>query len=325
MRIREFMQGPTGYAAAATIILFYIFFSLTPFRWAPPQKVINGAVQTDGAVRFATPGIVRSINPPDWLRDIIQSNSFTLRLRATPASEDQVGPSRIFTISLDTYHRNLTVGQEGTALVLRLRTTETDLDGQPEYVIRQVFEESQLCEIELNVGDEMASLYINGKLALEQVLPLSPLENWDANYRMALGNELTGDRPWLGEIEQADVEVKGQLFDCLTDAAFERPESYWPMPNWERIVSVTDARQWHTWDVFLNLVCFIPLGFCLAFTEPTRRSFWLAICFVAVLSLSIEMVQVAFERHPSAIDWIMNVLGAVIGRAGTQFVLGNRK
>jgi len=26
------------------------------------------------------------------------------------------------------------------------------------------------------------------------------LSNWDASHRLALGNELTGDRPWLGNL-----------------------------------------------------------------------------------------------------------------------------
>ena len=34
------------------------------------------------------------------------------------------------------------------------------------------------------------------------------VSNWDEGFRLALGNELTGDRPWLGELHRVAVYAK---------------------------------------------------------------------------------------------------------------------
>jgi hypothetical protein len=316
------MSGAAGYATAVAIVVLYIYVALTPFHWAPPQRVKNGAEEFDQGVRFPTAGILRSPGAPNWILDAIRYNNFSLRLSAAPASVTQAGPARIFTVSIDPYHRNITIGQDGTSLVLRLRTIETDLDGQPEFVIPKVFGDTHRREILLEVHDETLSLQIDGENTFSKEIPASALSNWDRTYCMLLGNEYTGDRPWLGEINRAQVTINGRLFDCLLPSAWERPDTYWPAPNWERIVSISDPRGWHTRDVLLNLICFVPLGFSLSFVWPTREWFWLTVFSVALLSFSIEVLQLVFERHPSAIDWIMNLFGAAIGYACSQLFFG---
>jgi VanZ like family len=308
------MSGPFGYMAGLALLLVYVYASLAPFEWDRPQSVNNGATKSIQGVLFSTPGILLSPEPPQWLDDVIRSNQFSIRLRVSTASLTQRGPARIFTVSLDPYHRNLTIGQEGTSLVVRLRTVNTTLDGQPEYVISDVFTTLQQLVIELDVDHRALSLRINGKIAHVDALPSLPLANWDPTYRMGLGNELTGDRPWLGEIAQATFEVKGKSFDCVNGEKLERPGIYWPMPSWQRIISFLDVRAWQKTDVLLNMMCFVPLGFVLAFLQPTSKSFWLVIGFVAMLSLTVEVAQIGFaQRYSSAIDVMMNILGAAIG------------
>jgi hypothetical protein len=67
-----------------------------------------------------------------------------------------------------------------------------------------------------------AVLYVNGKAAATDKTD-GGFANWDQSFRLALGNELTGDRPWLGEVhrvalyaralDEADVagDFKGRL------------------------------------------------------------------------------------------------------------------
>ncbi len=43
-----------------------------------------------------------------------------------------------------------------------------------------------------------AAMYIDGQLIASKAVP-GELTNWDPGFRLALANELTGDRPWLGE------------------------------------------------------------------------------------------------------------------------------
>jgi len=56
------------------------------------------------------------------------------------------------------------------------------------------------------------------------------------------------------------------------------------------------------------------LGFALSFVQSTQRSLWSVVIFVAVLSLIVELLQFGFdERFPSALDWMMNILGTALG------------
>lgn len=69
-----------------------------------------------------------------------RTNQLTLKLVCRPADPYQDGPARIVSISIDPSHRNLTIGQEGSALVARLRTPLTGPNGrEPELVKPNVF------------------------------------------------------------------------------------------------------------------------------------------------------------------------------------------
>jgi VanZ family protein len=290
-----------------------MLFSFRPFRWEIP---INAATRTPHKICLDGPGLLKSPRPAGWLGNVIQQGEFMLRLRVSPSSIDQSGPARIFTVSVDTLHRNLTIGQEGSSLIVRLRTTDTTLNGTPPYVLPATFRDSQWSDIDLSICDGQLTLQIDGNVVVSEQLPAAPLENWDPSYHVALGNELTGDRPWLGEISRAEVEVNGELFNYLNGEVLEQPAFYRPMPGWKAIMvdPFLSENANSKADAMLNLICFIPLGFVLGFVRPTRGSFWAVVVFVAVLSLLVELCQLGFaQRFPSCLDWLMNVFGAALG------------
>jgi hypothetical protein len=57
----------------------------------------------------------------------------------------------------------------------------------------------------------VANLYVDGNLMLTKMVT-GDLSNWD-DYGFALGNELTGDRPWLGEIHLVAIFDRALLAD----------------------------------------------------------------------------------------------------------------
>ena len=59
------------------------------------------------------------------------SNALTLEAWVTPANTTQSGPARIVTLSATPQTRNFTLGQDGPAYNVRLRTTATDDNGNP--------------------------------------------------------------------------------------------------------------------------------------------------------------------------------------------------
>lgn len=84
----------------------------------------------DGCLRFEGTAWLRSLDPPRRFTEAAQSRSaFTLGIIATPAHLRQSGPARLVSLSINASLRNLTVGQDGTALVVRIRTPRAGPNG----------------------------------------------------------------------------------------------------------------------------------------------------------------------------------------------------
>jgi len=101
-------------------------------------------------------------------------------------------------VSGNTSERNFTLGQEGDTIDVRLRTTKTSGNGAPSLggPKRSLTPELTHIVYTRNRGGR-ARLFINGKPRAEKRIA-GATSNWNANYRLALANELSKNRPWLG-------------------------------------------------------------------------------------------------------------------------------
>ncbi|MBY0465077.1 MAG: VanZ family protein [Burkholderiales bacterium] len=77
-------------------------------------------------------------------------------------------------------------------------------------------------------------------------------------------------------------------------------------------------RYWTTFDVFSNLVGYVPLGFLLVVsvlrTQGGRWRLIGAFAFPSLLSLTMESLQVYLpSRVPSNVDWLLNSVGGGLG------------
>jgi hypothetical protein len=68
-------------------------------------------------------------------------------------------------------------------------------------------------------GQGKATLYIDGTSVSNRDVA-GDLSNWDEGFRLALGNELTGERPWLGELHRV------ALYARVLDAAEVRRSAH---------------------------------------------------------------------------------------------------
>jgi hypothetical protein len=322
---------------AAAIIAAYPLASFAPFQplhWSFPKQVRNGAeLLAQGGIAFPTPGVVRSVRPPDWVAAAMRSQQLELELRVHAFESDQHGPARIFTLSADPYYRNLTIGQEGENLILRLRTAGTDLngiraDGAPFAELQGIFQRSDAW-VEIRLGIEPGRLRLSAtapqtgqRTEFETALAPEPLRDWDPSYLVGLGNELTSDRVWLGEIGQALVRTGGTSFDyAAADAhgALEvSPERFWFSRQNFTLVPFSD---FELEDGLVNVVGYVPLGLLFGVVGWLRggaRRGWprlvALVLAVAAVSATFEFLQFAFpHRHPSTTDLVLNTLGGAIG------------
>ena len=150
-------------------------------------------LRKDGKPRWSSP------EPPRKLvRAVKASGELTVEAWVTPGKPQQSGPARVVTISADSGQRNLTLGHDGTKFDVRLRTTKTNDNGLPSLATPDGVVKAERTHVVYTFArDGTARLYVNGKRVAEQTVGGDP-SNWDENFKLGLGDELTGDRPWDG-------------------------------------------------------------------------------------------------------------------------------
>lgn len=82
---------------------------------------------------------------------------------ATPFQTRQLGPARLVTVSEGMSNRNLTIGQEGDALVLRVRTRTSGLNAaRPQFVFPGVFRSLERTSLHVRTDGGSAELWVGG-------------------------------------------------------------------------------------------------------------------------------------------------------------------
>jgi hypothetical protein len=134
-----------------------------------------------------------------------QSGGLSIEAWVKPQDTRQAGPARIVTLSADPGQRNFTLSQDGTRYDVRLRTTSTDANGTPSIFSPDGSLTIDITHVVYTRGREgEARIYINGKAAIAQTVA-GEVGNWNDEFRLSLVNELTDNRPWLGELHLAAV------------------------------------------------------------------------------------------------------------------------
>jgi hypothetical protein len=316
------LSGRLGLLLLALVLAAYLVLALAPFRWVPPRRVANGAIASTAGLSFPAPGLVRTPGAAPWLERAVALGMVRLALRVRAHDPAQQDTARIFTVSRDYHFRNLTLDQAGPDLLLRLRRPGSTLNGKPFYRLAGALAAPGWHEIEITIAPGRLLLLVDGRITLAEPLPERPLADWDPGYPVVLGNETNGNLPWRGDIALAVVEAGAERVDYARAGLLEVPERYWAMgnrPTWllEDYAFPTSIEDW-----IANFVSFIPLGFLFAALGGRRASWPRALAMCALTSLSVEVAQAFFSRHPSTLDWVFNTLGGGAGALVAQWVAG---
>ncbi len=200
------------HATSAPPIVLYDFDSAEPVIQdvAPDGKPLNltlsggsDASVKDGAIRMGGDTIAISDGSTEKLiRAIKTKDELTIEVWLTPDNTTQSGPARIVTLSNDTNSRNVTIGQDGDRFDARLRTTKTSTNGIPSLASPPKSVRRQLTHLAFTRSrDGATKLFINGK-QVSSGKAAGKISNWDPNAKLAIGDEVSGGRPWKGTLHR---------------------------------------------------------------------------------------------------------------------------
>ena len=301
------------WALLAVAVFANAFLSFRPFQLDPPSRQTNAIVRrADGSLQFVEPSIARTSGPPSFLAEAIRTSALGVELDLRAAEADQLGPARIFTISRDYWRSNLTIGQQGADLVVRVRRPGSTSWGDPAFEVPGVFAEQRWRQVMVSIEGDRIEIQVDGRPVAEAALPTGTLATWDPGYRLALGNEVVGGRPWRGEVGRAQVSVASRVVDLLEDPEIETPARYWLWPQ-----RVRRPQEWHRGEFILgawHLAGFVPLGFAVAGLWRRRRPLLAAVGASFGLSLVLLGVKLFLAgRHPSFHDMVIQTSGGLLG------------
>lgn len=158
-----------------------------------------------------------------------------VRSAAATLPENAEAPPRIVTLSKDISTRNFLLAQGGAEsreggdfYGVRLRRTrdgKTDANGLPPLVSRRGALTTQLSYVAFTRDrDGTARLYVNGVDQSDASRPADfrgDFSEWDDSFQLAIGNEITRNRPWAGDLQRIAIYSR-----ALSPAEIE--QSYFP-------------------------------------------------------------------------------------------------
>lgn len=152
-----------------------------------------------GGLRVDASTTIGSGGPASKFNDgAIASGEITLEAWIKPENSSQNGPARIVSVSDDIFNRNVTLGQNASEYDARLRMTIANNNGQPSTATTNGSANTQLRHVVFTRNSTGTALYVDGSLVGSRS-DAGDLTTWNASYALTLANEMTGDRPWLGE------------------------------------------------------------------------------------------------------------------------------
>lgn len=195
------VSHPFRLLLGAGLIAMMVLLAAWPFAFSWPCRVCPNRAQVSArAVDFPAPGLLQAPGlPPEVLERIHKAQGLSLLVAFTPHVTDQRGPARIVSISRDARTRNLTLGQLGRYLVLRLRTSAAnDNATDAEVMIPVGLRQGVRHTLALSCHARGCRYDLDGVRGQTAPLPGGDFSTWGADHAIVLGNEVTGGRPWRG-------------------------------------------------------------------------------------------------------------------------------
>ena len=177
-------------------------FLLWPFDFNRFLKNDARWIKNSRGIEFLGAGqAVSNSSTQEFFDHMVRGSGLTLEFWLETEDQNQFGPARILSYSIDPGLRNFTIGQSSDHLVIRLRTTETSLNGtNPHLMVDNTFDDRSLQHVVITYDFSEQKVYVNGEERTRSEILKGDFSNWDPACRLVIGNEVTGRRPWKGKI-----------------------------------------------------------------------------------------------------------------------------
>ena len=149
------------------------------------------------------------------------SQAYSLELWIANANTTQDGPARIMSYSRSRGTRNFLLGQELYQYALRNRSfsTATSNNGTPTMLTYDVDQDAQSTLQHVVMTYDLLNgrrIYVDGDWTDDvDETPPGRLWNWDPSHQLVLGNEVTLDAQWLGQIRFAAIYDRSLSPDAI--------------------------------------------------------------------------------------------------------------
>jgi hypothetical protein len=293
-------------AALLGIVFVLVVIAYFPFAWSPPRNQVTRTAE--GSLRFGQLNYARTSGTPAWLNDVRTSGRIQIQLEASPQSLRQDASMMI--LASDDWDTDFAIGQDYSDLIVWLRRTGSDPNGDPPFVIRGVLQPQRWTSVDLMLQRGDLRIDVNGRTRLTEHLPADSLQVWGQG-RIALGDEVLGGGPWQGQIRLARVRSPGYAVDYVRPGALSVPVSYLYLDHIEPFPP-RGPKAWLT--AFFHMLSFIPVGFLIVFArKPPVRP-----VPATLLAASLAVVLAAgkflfYGRHAAVADIVAESAGGLLG------------
>jgi len=318
------------------------FLALTLF----PLRIVNVFAASrieglpGGGVEFLDSSLLASpYGVPELQTEPFVNAAFGVEFVAAVPHLTLEGPARIFGHTLDPRHQNWFVGQLGRSLVFRHRRQEVEFPGVFGSFVREHYV--------VTCTNDVVTLYRDGQRVATRNFERE-LMPWRDDCRFVIGNEGTGNRPWIGELHL--LRIYDHPLDPVTAATLHAAhigQAKAPLRPYLELRKDGEAwtlsgkvpLQLYRWpwsgqleqlfrrsyfdrggtfrDMAANLLGTLPFGVLLALALHRRTLYAIllrAALLQAALSVLVETVQFFnVFREADPMDCLLNVAGALLG------------
>lgn len=130
---------------------------------------------------------------------LVQANAFTIIVDIESQDLSQRGPTRIVSLSegTSTDQINLQIGQDGDGIDVRILVGNSYLFGETSSGVVSL---DQTTQITVTYDNGSATLYVDEQTPISLDLPYDTLYGWHDDFVLLVGDELSRDRTFVGEI-----------------------------------------------------------------------------------------------------------------------------